>query len=288
VTLVATDAPALGTLFAGRPQGYRGELDRLAGRAPGTSAGTLPIVVSADLAARLAGRPLSLVLGSAFRRAEVVGTASVSTQGWLPGPVVYADAAAAAADLPELARPNLLLAEGPGADAAARALPGVTAAQLHSRAGWLAQMRGSTLLAEVLRLFWLAIVALAGFAALALLATVLGGARERAGALSTLRTLGLSAGQGRWLVVGELAPLVVAGAGAGAVAGLFTITALGPTLGLVALTGGLGDPALSLRPLFVVGVLGGLVLLFVLAALAEVAVHRRDRLAEVLRVGDVR
>jgi len=285
VTVIAVDGRELGALLAARPQGYRGELARLGAASP---AGTLPAVVSPELAAKLGRQPLAMVLGPAYQRAEVVGTASVPPRGWEPGDVVFVDAAATARALPELGRPNLVWAVGPGADAAVRALPGVTDVQVRSRAGWLAATRGSALLAQVLLLLALAVGALGVFAALAMLGAVLVGARERAGELSTLRTLGLSAGQGRWLVVGELAPLVVAGAGAGASAGVVTVVGLGPALGLDALTGGLEAPALSLRPAFVAGVVGGLVLLFVLAALAEVAVHRRDRPAEVLRLGDVR
>ncbi len=285
VTLVGVDGRRLGALWTAQGERYRGELAALG--AP-QSSGRLPVVLSPDLAARLRGQELALFLGDTFQRTRVVGLSSVDVRGWLSGYVVYGDAASLARILPKLAPTNLAWVDGPGADAAVQALPAASATGVHSRTHWLSQTRDSPLLAEVLRLFWLAVLVLAAFAATALLATVLGGARERATALSTLRTLGLSARQGRWLTLGELAPLVLAGAAAGAIGGVVTVSTLGPALGLLQLTGGLDSPGLSLDPLFVLEVVAGLALLFVFAALVEVAVHRRDRLAEVLRVGDVR
>jgi putative ABC transport system permease protein len=285
VTVIAVDGTELGRLLGARGRGYRGELDRLGARG---ADGALPVVVDATLAERVLGRQPTLTLADAYLPTRIVGTASVPPAGWVEGYVVYADRAALGAVAKEFRSTNLLLADGPRAAEAARALPSVASDEVSSRADWLAANRDSDLLAQIVQLFGLAVAALAAFAAIALLTTVLGSARERARALSTLRTLGLTAAQGRWLTLGELAPLVVAGAAAGALSGLLVVPLLGPTLGLVELTGGLGAPPLRLDPRFVAGVLGGLLVLLIGTALAEVAVHRKDRLAEVLRVGDAR
>jgi putative ABC transport system permease protein len=285
VTVIAVDGAELGRLLGAQGPGYRGELARLGARG---ADGALPVVVDAAFAERLRGRQPTLTLADAYLPTRLVGTASVPPAGWVEGYVMYADRAALGAVAKEFRSVNLVLADGPRAAEAVRALPGVTAGDVHSRADWLAANRDSALLAQIVQLFTLAVAALAGFAAIALLTTVLGGARERARALSTLRTLGLTAGQSRWLTLGELAPLVAAATAAGALAGLIVVRVLGPALGLVELTGGLHAPPVRLDPLFVAGVLLGLLVLLVGAGLAEVAVHRKDRLAEVLRVGDAR
>ena len=63
---------------------------------------------------------------------------------------------------------------------------------------------------------------------------------------------------------------------------------VGPALGLIVTTGGVTEPRLSFDPPFAVAVVGCALALLVLAVLVETASRRRDRLAEVLRVGDAR
>jgi putative ABC transport system permease protein len=127
-----------------------------------------------------------------------------------------------------------------------------------------------------------------GATALALLAvafTVLAGARIRGQVLSRLRTLGLSGGQGRGLLVYELVPLVGIAVLAGGLVGVFLPRVIGPALGLSSFTSGAAVRT-ALDPLLV-----GAVLVLVVAALAaavvvENVINRRMRLGEVLRVGE--
>jgi len=127
-----------------------------------------------------------------------------------------------------------------------------------------------------------------GATVLALLAvgfTVLAGARIRGQVLSRLRTLGLSGGQGRGLLVYELVPLVGIAVVAGGLVGVLLPRVIGPALGLSSFTSGAAVRT-ALDPLLV-----GAVLVLVVAALAaavvvENVINRRMRLGEVLRVGE--
>ncbi|GIJ76414.1 putative ABC transport system permease protein [Micromonospora phaseoli] len=128
----------------------------------------------------------------------------------------------------------------------------------------------------------------AGGAALAVLAVgfaVVADAAGRGRMLSRLRTLGLSAGSGRRLLVYELVPLVVVAAVTGAVVGAALPRVLGPTLGLSAFV---PDVPLGyhLNPLVAGSVLGLVVLGLATGLAVENLSNRRMRLGEVLRLGE--
>ena len=101
-----------------------------------------------------------------------------------------------------------------------------------------------------------------------------------------LRTLGMSSRFGWWLALAELAPLVLAAVVGGIAAGLAVVLVLAPSLGLDVLAGGISVPPASFSPLVILGLAGAALLLLGLGTLADVLVHRRDRLSEVLRVGE--
>jgi putative ABC transport system permease protein len=122
---------------------------------------------------------------------------------------------------------------------------------------------------------------------LALLAvgfSVVTGARVRGQALSRLRTLGLSSGQGRRLLAYELLPLIGLGALVGSVVGAALPTLIGPALGLSAFSDG-APVVLVLDPRLAAVAFGLVVVAVVLAVTIEAMVNRRARLGEVLRVG---
>ena len=127
----------------------------------------------------------------------------------------------------------------------------------------------------------------AGSGALALLAVgfvVVLGARTRRQALSRLRMLGLSSGQGRRLLAYELVPLSALGAVVGAVVGVALPVLVGPALGLSTFTGGVPAPS-RLDPGLGLGAVVLVVVAMGLAVVLEAAIDRRARLGEVLRVG---
>jgi putative ABC transport system permease protein len=132
------------------------------------------------------------------------------------------------------------------------------------------------------------VVATAGAAALALLATgftVLAEARGRGRALSRLRTMGLSGRQSRATLVYELVPLVCVAVLVGAVVGALLPRLLGPALGLDLFTAG-AAATIHLDPLLVAGLLALVVVALAVAATVENLVNRRMRLGEVLRLGE--
>ncbi|MEU1836904.1 FtsX-like permease family protein [Micromonospora chersina] len=114
---------------------------------------------------------------------------------------------------------------------------------------------------------------------------VLAGARARGQVLSRLRTLGLSRGQWRGLLLVELGPLVAVAVVTGAVVGALLPLLLTPVLGLSAFTGG-APVRVAFEPRLVAGVvaLGAVALGFAIAV--EALNNRRMRLGEVLRLGE--
>jgi len=123
-------------------------------------------------------------------------------------------------------------------------------------------------------------------ALIGLIASVLSGARTRRRALSLLRTLGMSPRLGWWLALSELAPVVLAALVGGVAAGVAIILTLGPSFGLETLAGGADPPPLVIAPWVIAGVVAGAIVLALVAMLVEVVAHRRDRLSDVLRVGE--
>ncbi|WP_434743374.1 FtsX-like permease family protein [Micromonospora sp. SH-82] len=123
----------------------------------------------------------------------------------------------------------------------------------------------------------------AGLALLAVALTVLAGARDRAQTVFRLRTLGLSRGQWRGLLLIELAPLTGVAVLTGALVGALLPVLLAPTLGLRAFTGGT-PVTVTFDPALVAGVfgLGGLALALALAV--EMLNNRRSRLGDALRI----
>ena len=168
---------------------------------------------------------------------------------------------------------------------AARSL-GVAASAIHDRGSWLDSRRHLALVTGTQQTMLFATIAVALLAAIALLATALAGARERGRSLSLLRTLGLPAGLGWWLALADLLPVVVAAIVGGVLAGVGIVALLEPALGLAVLAGGVSNPATVAPPLLFVGIAVVTAALLGVSVLAEVAAHRRDRLSEVLRVGD--
>ena len=178
--------------------------------------------------------------------------------------------------------------DGPGAAAAVGAAgltdtPGITVTE-HDE--WLSTWRASPLNAGLLALLVATGLVLAGYAVLGLVLTVVATSRERGRTLSALRTLGLDARTARAMTFGELAPLALAAVLAGTAIGIAVPWVLTGALGLDLLT---GHPAAAALQVTWVPIVGATVV--VLGALAvavgvESAVRRRDRLGEVLRVGE--
>ncbi|WP_456787888.1 FtsX-like permease family protein [Cellulomonas sp. P5_C5] len=178
--------------------------------------------------------------------------------------------------------------DGPGAVAAVRdaqlaEAPGVVVTE---RDDWLRTWQESPLNAGLLALLVATGLILAGYAALGLVLTVVATSRERGRTLSALRTLGLDARTARAMTFGELAPLALAAVLAGTAIGVAVPWLLTGALGLDLVT---GHPAATQLQVTWVPVVGATVVVLGSLAVAvgvESAVRRRDRLGEVLRVGE--
>jgi len=243
----------------------------------------LPILVDPLLKSRLSGDDLTMNFGTQKIEVRVVGVYADTPDGYLKGPFFFVDFDALLERLDYPEKGTSLLAVGPGSRAA---LTAIDSGDTITRSEWLADQAGLALVAGVERLMVIATIAIALFALIALVASVLAGTRDRARSLALLRTLGLRARTGWWLVFAEVGPVVLAALLGGVIAAIVMSTVLGPVLGLGSLAGGLGAPTASISPLVILGGAASALVLLALATLVEYLTHRRDRLGDVLRVGD--
>jgi putative ABC transport system permease protein len=245
---------------------------------------SISIVVDEATGRQLLSDDIAMYYGPAYVPLHVVGTTRVAPEGYLDGPFAYIVFDAVAPLMPEEYAPNSVLLSGDGA--AAAVAPFATSYDVLTRSGWVEQRRDVALVAGVQHTMLFSIVAVALLAIAALVATVISGARARGRALSLLRTLGMAPRLGWWLALAELAPLVLAAVLGGITAGIAVVLVLAPSLGLDVLSGGLTVPTASFSPIVFIGLAAAALLLLLLGTLADVLVHRRDKLSEVLRVGE--
>lgn len=249
----------------------------------------LPVLVDERLAERLGPDPdpeLVVSFGGRNLPVRVTGTVA-STPEYLDGPFVYADLDALSAVIAEPIDPDVLLVMGSGAEAAVSEL-GIDARDVTLRTAWVDDQQGDALVAGVHGMMVLTVGAVGLFAIIALVAGVLASSRERSRSLSLLRTLGLRARLGWWLAFAETAPMVLAALVGGILAGVGIVVVLGPSLGLGTLAGGVRAPEAVVSPVVILSVIAGAALALLVTMAVEVAGHRRDRLSEVLRVGETK
>ena len=243
--------------------------------------GPLPVLLDATVASRVATDGLKLSVGTQSVDVTVVGTYDDVPSGWIDGPFFFVDYDSLLARLDDPVAATNVLVVGPGASDAVAGVEGAV-----TRSAWIEQRRDLALIAGVNQLMAVSTGAIALFALVALIASVVAGSRSRARSLALLRTLGLRARLGWWLVLAELGPVVAAALIGGAIAAGAVSLVLGPVLGLSALAGSTSAPASSLSPVVFAAGAGAALILLALATLVEYLAHRRDRLGDVLRVGD--
>ncbi|HEX4444342.1 MAG TPA: FtsX-like permease family protein [Galbitalea sp.] len=285
-TLVAVD-PGFGRFVSRLPNAADASgiaaLNKLT--AHGANSGALPVVVGSALANQITTGDVGVYVGVRFVPIKVVGVTNYSPSGYFDAPFVFVDRSALAARIGKTVNPDIVLAIGPRAASAAAELH-VPASAIHTRADWLSARRRLALVSGVNESITSATLATLLLAVLALIVTVLSGARERGRSLGLIRTLGLPARLGWWLALAELAPVLVAALVGGIVSGVGIVLLLEPAMGLRQLAGGIGDPAPTISLALLAALVGAAVGLLLLAVLIEILVRRRDRLSEVLRVGE--
>ncbi|MFD1722290.1 FtsX-like permease family protein, partial [Amnibacterium endophyticum] len=272
--------------------GYAGVVGALPASAQDTAAvlrrlgdpsGPLPVVVDEQLAGLMAGRALTLQLDAGDVPARVAGTVAGGPAGWADGPFLFADLDALRRRAPDV-QADAALVVGPAAGAALVAA-GVPEDDVLTRTGWLRALRDAPIVAGTRRATLLAAGLLALLAGAALAATVLAGAPDRRRTLALLRTLGMRRRVGWWLLVADLVPLVLGGLAGGAAIGVVAAEVFDPALALSGLTGGRGDPPVGISGAVLGVVLAGALVVLAAGVGVEALSWRRDRFAEVLRVG---
>ncbi|WP_091062182.1 FtsX-like permease family protein [Klenkia brasiliensis] len=179
----------------------------------------------------------------------------------------------------DLAVPDVLWLTGPGAAAAASAVPG---GAVELRADRLAAVADAPLPRGLAVLGVVTAGVLLGLAVLAVVLGGVAGARRRRGTSGVLRTLGLGERQARAVTLLELLPGVLSTAVPGVLLGVAVAALVSGPLGLRLLTGQAVDPALVVPGWLPVVVVPPLLAVGV-TVLAEARARRRVPLGTVLR-----
>uniref|UniRef100_UPI0034DF0CE6 ABC transporter permease n=1 Tax=Streptomyces sp. PU-14G TaxID=2800808 RepID=UPI0034DF0CE6 len=249
VTVALVDAPSYARLTGRNGQGTL-PADALLPAPSEASTEPLPALMSPGLAGKLGNGAeyTDLVLPGLqlpVRPALIRDTTPATQQG----DFVVLSREAVARARPDvrgtaLLAPNTLLAGGPAPDAGAlRRLAAAAFPKTHTdplvtlRAEERAEYAGTVLHSGAEHLYALAVLAAAGYSALAVGLSLSQTAPDRRALLSRLRTLGLARRQGRGVLLLESLPLYVLTAAAGAATGLATVPLLGPGIDLGALAG---------------------------------------------------
>lgn len=283
VDVVVVSPASYAALVAGTPY-PRVRARLLAG--PGVNArpgAPVPVLASPAAAARLQRPGASLPTGHGTLHVKVAGLLSGTPAAPGRGSFVLVPAWAVSH---AAAQPTDLLVTGPRLDdhalaaATARVLPQAT---VTFRSRVLAALTGALLPRGAYAAFAQGGAAAAGFCVLVLLLTLVLAARSRALTLARLSTMGLSAGQGRRLVIAEALPPVLAAAAAGAACALALVPLLAPVLDLSVFTGS-GAPVPVRADLAALAIpAAGLVILAV-ATLSAQALASRRAAASALRI----
>ncbi|WP_308311992.1 FtsX-like permease family protein [Streptomyces albipurpureus] len=286
VTLVAAEPTAYARLA--RDTGL-GEF--AAGRLRQDS-GALPALVTPDVAERLGSGEALIGPAGAMLTVRVAGVLT-TTPAVPTGDFVLVDAAR----LPDRA-PTALLVSGPdlsapGLRTAVRSAGGDPTVALRSveRAGFTE----SPVQSGAERIYTVAAATGAGYAVLALLLSLLQAAPERTALLARLRTMGLTRGQSRRLLILESLPSTVLAAAGGALVGWTAIRLLAPGIDLGRLALAMQDGFATMGPVglrpdpwsLLLPALAVVVIAAVVSAVQAWVAIRRMTTTE-LRVGDTR
>jgi len=171
-----------------------------------------------------------------------------------------------------------------GAAAAVAATPALTGAEVADRQDRLAAERGAPLTTGLVRLVVGSALVLGVFAVLVVVLAAQAGAPERRRTLATVRTLGLTARQVGRVTAGELLPGVLLATAAGTALGVLVAGLVAGPLQLQLVTGQAVAPTLVV-PWWSPAVVLPLLLAVAAVVAVDSSLRRRERLADVLRVG---
>lgn len=122
--------------------------------------------------------------------------------------------------------------------------------------------------------------------ALIVVMTSVVGAPARNKLIGLLRTLGFAKRHDRALLLWEIGPIAIAGVAAGVVLGLLLPQLVAAGVDLTAFTTGQEQPPVRYDPLLLAALIGGFIVVVLLAVAGAIAAGRRQRLASVIRIGE--
>ncbi len=283
VSVAIVDPASYAAMAAGTP-GPPFPAAALARPGSGNSGAAVPVLASAAAAADLPSRTGSLRVSGLSLAVRVAGQAG-RIPGVQAGPLVLVPAWALGAHLP---LPSVLLITGPRLDGAAltatvhRLLPGA-AVTLRSKV--LAALSSAPLPHGAELTITEAAVAAAAFSALILLLSLLITAQSRQTSLARLATMGLGRWQARLAGATEMLPQVLAAVAGGVATAVVLAPLLAPAIDLSSFTGTPTGVPIRTEPVPLTACAVGLVLLSLLALVAEAGITRRRGTAFALRIG---
>ncbi|MET8688885.1 ABC transporter permease [Streptomyces sp. NPDC004732] len=268
---------------------------RASAKARTAASAPVPAIASPDLARKLGRTPHTFRTPSGTFTAKVTGTRTTTPALPTQGAFLLVDRRA----LPK-ARDTALLVTGGGITRQAIVDAGAGGGTrgglaIDVRSEERAALSDSPLQSGAERVYVAAVAAGAGYAALAVLLSLLQSAPRRAALLARLRTMGLGARQGRLLLALEALPQALLAAGGGALVGWAAVELLADGLDLrrIALNThggltGLGDVTLRADPWSLLLPAAGVVALTAAVAFAQAWWTTRRTPAADLRTGDTR
>jgi len=253
--------------------------------------GPVPAIGTPSAIALLGRQPHRLYLTSVDVPVEVAVRASVRSvpaiSSVASGGVVIMPYSAATGNARQ--PPTLMLVNGSGLDEhklsalVSRYLPG---ASVQYRSSVLAGLSKSPLPRNAYLAFAAGSLTAAGFSLLVLLITLVLGARSRELTLARLGAMGLLSAQGRWLIIAEALPQVLAATIGGIACAVTLASVVGPSLQLSVFAGTTSAIQIQTEPLLLAAVAIGLVLLALATLAAQGAVAARHGSARALRIGE--
>jgi putative ABC transport system permease protein len=249
--------------------------------------GVVPVLVTAGIAGQPSGPGAVLETGGQQVNARIVGqvTDVAALANQTGGPYLVLPSAALGAAAPA-ASMDLLVGPGishSGLAAVVKRL--IPKASVSYRSSVLAGLENAPLQHGAYVAFALGSAEAALLSMLILLLALVLGGRSRQLTLARMNAMGLSAGQGRRLVILEALPQILAALVGGVACAALLAPLIGPELNLSVFTGTGSGVAMRIEPGFLVGAALGLVALAALTLAAQTAIANRNTVGA-LRIGE--
>lgn len=244
-----------------------------------------PVIVSEEVASLLDGEK-NFRIGT--KPAHIIATAPDSSALTTSTRWLMVDKANAASLAPSLVPQTVLidLADGTSTNSVHEQLSTVLGTDFTATVpdAVASEIRGNPSIAGLHSALSIAIAIVALLSAAAVVMTLVLGAPARERLLGMLRTLGLSRGQARALLLWEIGPVATVALLAGSVLGLCLPLIVLAGVDLTPFTGGSVQPAASVDPLLMTALIGGFLVVVAAASTSALALARRASLSRAIRL----